>query len=67
MSIGHPIVCDERYGDDPSNAEFRQMGLKRLFLHASELAFAHPRDNRPFAIQAALEPELQDFLQRLPA
>ena len=67
LSIGHPIVCDERYGDESSNAEFRQMGLKRLFLHASELAFAHPRDNRPFAIQAALEPELQDFLQRLPA
>ena len=67
LSIGHPIVCDERYGDESSNAGFRQLGLKRLFLHASELAFAHPRDNRPFAIHAPLEPELQDFLQRLPA
>ena len=65
LSIGHPIACDERYGDVAQNLEFRKMGLKRLFLHASELAFAHPRDNRPFQIKAALEHELQEFVDRL--
>ena len=65
LSIGHPIACDERYGDVAQNLEFRKMGLKRLFLHASELAFAHPRDNRPFQIKASLEHELQEFVDRL--
>ncbi len=65
LSIGHPIACDERYGDVAQNLEFRKMGLKRLFLHASELAFAHPRDNRPFQIKAPLEHELQEFVDRL--
>ncbi len=66
LSIGHPIACDERYGDEGLNAEFRRLGLKRLFLHASELSFAHPRDNRPFHIKIPLEPELEEFLERLP-
>ena len=66
LHIGHPIVCDERYGDESLNQEFRRLGLKRLFLHAFELAFAHPKDNRPFTIQAPLEPDLQDILDRLP-
>ena len=67
LSIGHPIACDERYGNEILNAEFRKQGLKRLFLHASELAFPHPRDQRPFKILAPLEPELQHFIERLPA
>lgn len=65
LSIGHPIAGDERYGHEAANAEFRQTGLKRLFLHAAELAFAHPRGGHPFQIKAPLEPELQEFLDRL--
>ncbi|MFZ4703642.1 MAG: 23S rRNA pseudouridine(955/2504/2580) synthase RluC [Candidatus Methylumidiphilus sp.] len=65
LSLGHPIVCDERYGDESINGQFRQMGLKRLFLHASELGFAHPGDKRLFQVKAPLEPELEEFLQRL--
>ncbi|GAB5495503.1 MAG: hypothetical protein Phyf2KO_05830 [Phycisphaerales bacterium] len=33
--MGHPLVGDQRYGSGPSQ-------LKRLALHASELAFRHP-------------------------
>lgn len=66
LSIAHPIAGDERYGSEALNAGLRQLGLKRLFLHASELAFAHPRDKRPFHIHAPLEPELQEFLERMP-
>ena len=65
LSIGHPIAGDERYGHAAANADFRQTGLKRLFLHAAELAFAHPRGGHPFQIKAPLEPELQEFLDRL--
>ncbi|MBX2880072.1 MAG: RluA family pseudouridine synthase [Granulosicoccus sp.] len=37
--VGHPIVGDNRYGDNRRNAMFRQLGLLRLFLHARSLAF----------------------------
>ncbi len=67
QSIGHPIALDERYGDERMNQAFRRLGLKRLFLHALELGFAHPRDNKPFHIKAPLEPELEDFLDLLPS
>lgn len=38
-SKGHPIVGDERYGGNQDNLRYRQAGLKRLFLHSSQLSF----------------------------
>ena len=67
QAIGHPLAGDERYGDPSSNQSFRRQGLRRLFLHAEELAFSHPRTGRPFQVKAPLEPDLQDFLNRIPA
>lgn len=37
--VGHAVVGDTRYGDNSQNSQFRKMGLNRLFLHSSELAF----------------------------
>lgn len=36
---GHAVVGDVRYGDNIRNTRFRQLGLDRLYLHSSELAF----------------------------
>lgn len=36
---GHSVVGDNRYGDNRRNAHFKKMGLNRLYLHSSELAF----------------------------
>lgn len=36
---GHAVVGDTRYGDNRTNTGFRKLGLNRLFLHSSELAF----------------------------
>lgn len=36
---GHCVVGDARYGDNARNAFFNRLGLSRLFLHASCLAF----------------------------
>jgi 23S rRNA pseudouridine955/2504/2580 synthase len=66
QSMGHPVAGDDRYGNEAQNQELRRLGLKRLFLHAAELAFPHPRDQKPFHIKAQLDPELDDFLQQLP-
>ncbi len=37
--MGHAVVGDERYGNNNRNTRFRQLGLDRLYLHSSELAF----------------------------
>ena len=59
-SIGHPIAGDERYGNGQSPA-----GLKRLFLHASELSFKHPDDGRSVKFESPLEPGLRRVLDSL--
>lgn len=40
--LGHPIVGDERYGDNEVNKVYRIRGFKRMFLHAQQLSFKHP-------------------------
>lgn len=41
-AIGHPILGDPRYAHDGSRELARQMGLRRLCLHAARLAFPGP-------------------------
>jgi 23S rRNA pseudouridine955/2504/2580 synthase len=61
--IGHPIAGDRRYGpgDDPV---VQQAGLKRLFLHASGLAFEHP-GGETLRVQSPLPEELVAVMDRL--
>jgi len=63
--IGHPIAGDDKYGDWEFNRLMRTRGLKRLFLHAQRLSFAHPATGRKMDVEAPLPPELSDFLERL--
>jgi len=39
---GHPVVGDEKYGDEATNEEFKAFGLRRLFLHAHNCSFEWP-------------------------
>ncbi len=64
--IGHPIAGDDKYGDEAANKRLReQVGLKRLFLHASTLEFALDGGKAPYLLNAPLAPELMDVLDRL--
>ena len=64
--IGHPVAGDDKYGDEAVNKRLReQVGLKRLFLHASTLEFALDGGKVPYALNAPLAPELLDVLDRL--
>lgn len=39
-AIGHPVVCDDTYGDKKFNNDFREKyGLSRQFLHAQKIGF----------------------------
>lgn len=62
---GHPIACDDKYGEAAFDEKMRSQGLKRLFLHAWKLTFTHPVDGREVLIEAPLAPELDSFLSKL--
>jgi 23S rRNA pseudouridine955/2504/2580 synthase len=64
--IGHPVAGDDKYGDPAANKRLReQVGLKRMFLHASTLEFALDGGAAPYLLNAPLSPELVDVLDRL--
>ncbi len=62
---GHPIACDDKYGEAAFDEKMRSQGLKRLFLHAWKLTFTHPVDGSEVLIEAPLAPELDNFLNKL--
>ena len=55
---GHPLLGDDKYGDRDRNAELKQYGLKRTFLHAQSVAFEWPGSGVPFHVSAPLPVEL---------
>ncbi len=63
LSLGHPIVGDERYGRDDLNRQFRARGYKRMFLHAERLKFQHPVTGEQLTILAPLPQQLEALLK----
>ena len=57
-SQGGPIVGDDKYGDFELNKLAARFGLKRMFLHAWQLRFTHPRSGEVIQLHAPLPPEL---------
>lgn len=62
---GHPIAGDDKYGDKLFNKQLREMGLKRLFLHAHRLAFEFPDDGPHIDVSAPLANDLRKLLGKL--
>lgn len=65
VHAGHPIAGDDKYGDRDFNRELKRAGLRRLFLHAARLRFAHPASGARIEVTAPLPPELETVLERL--
>lgn len=63
---GHSLVGDEKYGNDEINAAMRELGVKRLFLHASALAFYLPEAESLTWVEAPLPQDLVAPLVHLP-
>lgn len=66
-ALGHPIAGDDKYGDFALNRQLQKLGLKRMFLHASRLAFEHPSTGQALELEAPLPPDLTRFLYELEA
>jgi len=62
---GHPVAGDEKYGNRESNAPLRALGLRRMFLHASSIAFRWPDDGTAFRAEAPLPADLDAVLAML--
>jgi 23S rRNA pseudouridine955/2504/2580 synthase len=63
--VGHAILGDQRYGLTESNQRVKEVGLKRLFLHAHSLAFTLPDSEDVFRVEAPLDVDLQQVLLSL--
>ena len=71
QSLGTPVVGDTLYGarreiqatlSDPG---YPTLALPRNFLHATRLAFTHPRTRKALSFEAPLPPDLTSFLESL--
>lgn len=60
---GHPLACDDRYGDNDFNKLAKQKGLKRLFLHAHSIEFTLPSLDKTIKVEAPLDPELLEAIK----
>ena len=63
--LGHPVLGDDKYGDFELNRKLRKEGLKRMFLHAAKLSFAHPLTAQPVDLVSPLPAELEKFRARI--
>jgi 23S rRNA pseudouridine955/2504/2580 synthase len=62
--LKHPVLGDDKYGDFDLNKRLRKEGLKRMFLHAASLAFAHPVTGDTVRLDSPLPKELDAFRAR---
>jgi 23S rRNA pseudouridine955/2504/2580 synthase len=61
--IGHPVAGDEKYGEREFNRAMREIGLKRLFLHAARFEFSI--GERSFSFNAPLPRDLAAVVDAL--
>lgn len=62
---GHPIACDDKYGDNTFTSEMNALGLGRLFLHAKLISFNHPVRSERMTFEAPLDQPLAQILTKL--
>jgi 23S rRNA pseudouridine955/2504/2580 synthase len=62
---GHPLAGDEKYGSREFNRAMRELGLRRMFLHAHMLEFYDPVSDEMVNVSAPLDDSLRAVLDRL--
>ncbi len=63
--LGYPIAGDDKYGDFALNKQLAKQGLKRMFLHAHRIVFAHPITGEALEFEAPLPKDLAAFVHGL--
>lgn len=65
LHAGHPIACDDKYGNKEFTQFMNGLGLKRLFLHAVRLKFYNPGTETTMEVEAPLDSALTNSLTKL--
>jgi tRNA pseudouridine65 synthase len=64
--LGHPLVGDVNYGSGEINRRYRALyDLRRLALHAHDIAFDHPVSGARVSIEAPMPDDMGLALERL--
>ena len=63
--LGSPVLGDTKYGDPTANRRMRDLGLKRLFLHAHRIGFFWPGEKQETVIEAPLPEALQCVIDNI--
>jgi 23S rRNA pseudouridine955/2504/2580 synthase len=63
---GTPVAGDDKYGDKAFNDRLRELGLRRLFLHACRLRFKHPLSGDWVQVDAPVPNDLSAVLEKIP-
>lgn len=64
--IGHPILYDSKYGNNNLNLKINKiLQKKRLFLHAYQIFFLHPKNNKKMCIKAPLDQRFENAIKIL--
>lgn len=62
---GFPLLGDPKYGDADANQQHRELGLRRLFLHAWRLRIPFENNSAALTIEAPLPDELRTLLTNM--
>ncbi len=64
-SIGHPVIGDPIYNIKHSRKLSKSLGISRQFLHAQNLEFINPFDNKKISLTAPLPEDLKNIIFKL--
>lgn len=65
LHAGFPLLGDDKYGNKRDEEWIKAIGLKRLFLHASEIQLELPGYDKPLHVKAPIPADLEKVLQYL--
>ena len=64
--ISHPIIGDINYGSGEHNRFFENhLGVRRLFLACTQIAFTHPTTQKILSVDAPLAEDFQSTIEKL--
>lgn len=63
LHAGHPIACDEKYGDAGFDKQIKALGCNRLCLHAAQIRFIHPKTEEKVSFSAPYDAKLHTLLE----
>ena len=63
--IGHPLAGDQKYGDPVFNRQMRDLGLRRMLLHAHMIEFTDPYNDELITVSTPLGDDFKAVLDQL--